>query len=143
MNTCITPNFFSSSSDLMQPLSRAFFYLVPSFKISTDARVEGLVSNVNYVENHCYNFIRKKYGRKRRLPHTHISFSGLQFFFLHGLFTPLMIPEGKKKEQIRLSSNSLNSFYFFFIFWFKGSSFKTQFKIEFWPPVNKSQLVLE
>ena len=31
----------------------------------------------------------------------------------------------------------------FFIYWFKGWSLKTQFKIEFWPPVNGGQLVLE
>ena len=47
------------------------------FKTSTDARVEGLVSNVDYLENWRPNFIQKKYGRKRRLPRTHVSFSGL------------------------------------------------------------------
>ena len=31
--------------------------LTPSFKTSVDARVEGLVSNVNYLENCCRNFI--------------------------------------------------------------------------------------
>ena len=50
--------------------------LTPSFKISTDARAEGLVSNedysnVNCLENRQCNFIPKKYGRKRRLPCTH------------------------------------------------------------------------
>ena len=49
----------------------------------------------------------------------------------------------EKQEQIRLSPCSLNSFYYFFIFRFKGLSFKAQFKIEFWPPVNGGQLVLE
>ena len=47
------------------------------FKTSTDAWVEGLVSNVDYLENWRRNFIQKKYGRKRRLPRTHVSFSGL------------------------------------------------------------------
>ena len=31
--------------------------LTPSFKTSVDARVEGLVSNVDYLENRCRNFI--------------------------------------------------------------------------------------
>ena len=48
-----------------------------SFKTSVDARVEGLASNVGYLENRRRNFIQKKYGRKRRLPGTHVSFSGL------------------------------------------------------------------
>ena len=51
--------------------------LVPSFKTSVDLRVEGLVSNVDCLENLRHNFIQKKYGRKRRLPHTRASFSGL------------------------------------------------------------------
>ena len=80
--------------------------------------VEGLVSNVNYLENRCHNFIQKKYDRNRRLPRTHVSFSGLQFSFLCGLLTPLM--KVVKKEYIRLSVISLNSFYYFFIFWFIG-----------------------
>ena len=51
--------------------------LTPSFKTSIDARVEGLVSNVDYLENWRRNFIQNKYGRKRRMPRTHVSFSGL------------------------------------------------------------------
>ena len=51
--------------------------LTPSFKTSIDARVEGLVSNVDYLENWCHTFIQNKHGRKRRLPRTHVSFSGL------------------------------------------------------------------
>ena len=47
------------------------------FKTSIDAWVEGLVSNVDYLENWRRNFIQKKYGKKRRLPRTHVSFSGL------------------------------------------------------------------
>ena len=39
-----------------------------------------------------------------------------------------MTTKGKKES---VSPNSLNSFNYFFIFWFKGLSFKTQFKIEF------------
>ena len=52
-------------------------YLMPSFKTSTDARVEGLVSNMDYLENRCRSFVKKKYDRKRCLPHTHVLLSGL------------------------------------------------------------------
>ena len=51
--------------------------LKPSFKTSADARVEDLVSNVDYLENQYRNFIQNKYGRKRRLPCTLVLFSGL------------------------------------------------------------------
>ena len=51
--------------------------LAPSFKTSVDARVEGLVSNVDYLENWRRNFIQKKYGRKKRLMRIHVSFSEL------------------------------------------------------------------
>ena len=51
--------------------------LTLSFKTPVDARVEGLASNLGYLENRRCNFIQKKYGRKRRLPRTHVSFSGL------------------------------------------------------------------
>ena len=47
----------------------------PSLRTSVDARVEGLVSNVDYLENQCRNFIQKEYGRKRRLSRTHFPFS--------------------------------------------------------------------
>ena len=53
------------------------FDLTVLFKTSIDAWVEGLVSNVDYLENWRRNFIQKKYGRKRRLPRMHVSFSGL------------------------------------------------------------------
>ena len=49
----------------------------PSFKTSVDARFEVLVSNVDYLEIWYHNFIQKNYGRKRRLPCTQVSFSGL------------------------------------------------------------------
>ena len=51
--------------------------LTPSFKTSVDARVEGLVSKVDYLENWFHAFIQNKYGRKGRLLRTHVSFSGL------------------------------------------------------------------
>ena len=37
--------------------------VTPSFKTSVDARVEGRVSNVDYLENWCHNFIQKKYDK--------------------------------------------------------------------------------
>ena len=48
-----------------------------SFKTSVDARVDGLASNVDYLENRHCNFIQRRYGRKRRLRRTHVLFSGL------------------------------------------------------------------
>ena len=47
--------------------------LTLSFK-TFDARVEGLNSNVDYLENQHRNFIQKRYGRNRRLPRTHVFF---------------------------------------------------------------------
>ena len=55
--------------------------LTPSFKTSVDARVEGLVSNIDYVENQRRNFIQKNYGRKRRLSRTRATFPGLYLSF--------------------------------------------------------------
>ena len=49
--------------------------LTPSFKTFLDARVEDLVSNVDYLENQHHNFIQKKYGRKRHLVRTHVRLS--------------------------------------------------------------------
>ena len=108
--------------------------LTPTFKTSFDVRVEGLVSNVDYLENRHCNFIQKKFGRNRRLPRT-------QFFYTDFLHRSWLLKV--KNKQIRFSPRRLNSFYYFFIFWFRRLSFKTQFKIEFWPPVNAGQLVLE
>ena len=91
------------------------FDLRPSFKTSTEARVEGLVSNVDYLENRCRNFIQKKYAIKRCLPRTHVLFSELQFSFLYGMFIPLMAPKGKKRINKALSKKSkqfLLLFYF-------------------------------
>ena len=51
--------------------------LLHSSKTSADARAEGLVSNEDYLEIQHRNFTQKKYGRKRCLLGTHISFSGL------------------------------------------------------------------
>ena len=80
--------------------------LNPSFKTSVDARVEVLVSNVDYLKNRRRNFIQMKCGSKRRLTCTHVSFYGLYFFFLCGLFIPLMTPEGKRRINKALSKQS-------------------------------------
>ena len=40
-----------------------------------------------------------------------------------------------------LSPSSLNSFYYFFIFWFKELRFETQVKIAFWPLVNGENMI--
>ena len=58
--------------------------LTPSFKTSVDARVEGLVSNVDYLKNWHRILFKRNSEEKRRLPRTQASFSGLQFFFLYG-----------------------------------------------------------
>ena len=55
--------------------------LTPSFKTSVDARVKGRVSNVDYLKIRHRNFIRKKYGRKRRLRRTHIIFLFIRTFY--------------------------------------------------------------
>ena len=51
--------------------------LVPLFNTSAYARVEGLISNMDYLENWCHSFIQNKYGRKRCLLCTYDSFSGI------------------------------------------------------------------
>ena len=48
--------------------------LTTSFKTSFDARVEGLILNVDYLENRHCNFIQQKYDRNRRLPCTYVFF---------------------------------------------------------------------
>ena len=60
--------------------------LTPSFK-TYDERFGGLVLNVDYLENWHFNFIQKKYGRKRHLPHTNFSFSGLIFLLVQTFYT--------------------------------------------------------
>ena len=55
--------------------------LTPSFKTSVEARVKGRVSNVDYLKIRHRNFIQKKYGRKRRLPRTHVIFLFIRTFY--------------------------------------------------------------
>ena len=49
--------------------------LTPSFKTSVDARVEGLVLNVDYLENCCRNFIQMKCGKKKDVCRVHVPLS--------------------------------------------------------------------
>ena len=46
------------------------FGLYAVVKTSVDARIKGLLSNLDYLENRVRNFIQKKYGRRRLLSHT-------------------------------------------------------------------------
>ena len=59
--------------------------LRPSLKTSVYARVEGLVSNVDYLEYRHHNFIQKKYDRKRYLPHTRFVLWTVSFRFVQRL----------------------------------------------------------
>ena len=86
--------------------------LIPLFKTSFDVRVEGLVSNVDYLENQHCNFIQKKYGRNGCLLHTH--------FFLYRLFTLFMTPKGKKINKA-LSKTSKHITFLFFGLEFQNS----------------------
>ena len=114
--------------------------LTPSFKTSVNARVEGLVSNVDYLKNWRRNFIQKE---KTSAAHTRFVIWTVIFLFVRTSDAVADLCLKVKKNKKRLSPCSLNSVCCFFMFWFKGWSFKTQFKIEFWAPVNGCRLVLE
>ena len=91
MNTCITPTFFclfQTFCNLVPGVSSLFDVNFKKYKDPgdefgrytfvqdlRDTRVEGLFSNMDYLENQCRNFIQKEYGRKRRLSRTHFPFS--------------------------------------------------------------------
>ena len=61
--------------------------LLPSFKTSVDARVGGLVSNVDYLENRCHNFTQNKYGRtKTSAAHTHFVLWLVIFLFVQTFY---------------------------------------------------------
>ena len=87
--------------------------LTLSFKTSIDARIEGLVSNVDYLEiRHC-NFIQKKYGRKRHLLHRRFVL-WLYFFcmiFLHSWWL-LKVKKIANKALSKQSKQSLLLFHF-------------------------------
>ena len=78
-------------------------------------KAEDLTMNVDYLENWSRKFIQEKYGRKRRLVCTQVSFSGLQFFFLYGLSTLLMTPKDKKRINKALSKQSKQLLLFYFL----------------------------
>ena len=61
--------------------------LTLSFKTTVEARVEGLASNVNYLENRLRNFIQKKCDRIRRLPRTRFVLWTVIFLFVRDFYT--------------------------------------------------------
>ena len=62
--------------------------LAPSFKTSIEAKVKGLVFNVDYLENQCCNFIQKNYGRKKTsADHTRFVFWTVIFCFAWNIYT--------------------------------------------------------
>ena len=62
--------------------------LTPLFKTSFDTRLEGFVSNVDYLENQHLNLFKRDMA-ETDVCHAHK-------FFLYGLFTTFMTPKGKK-----------------------------------------------
>ena len=60
---------FRPSTASFRGLPETSLDLTPSFKNSVYAKVEGLVSNVDYLENQRHNFVQKKYGRKTSTAH--------------------------------------------------------------------------
>ena len=97
--------------------------LRPSFKISIDARVEGLISNMDYLENRHHKFIQKRNLTDQNICLTHFLLWTVSFVFVWRFYT--IDGSLSLNKYIRLSSSCLNSFYEFFIFWFEGLSFKT------------------
>ena len=81
--------------------------LILLFKTSFDVRVDRLVSNVDYLENQHCNFIQKKYGRNRRLPHTRC------FFFFVQTFYTVMTPKGTKINKVLSKTSKHITFVFF------------------------------
>ena len=57
------------------------------FMTSVDAMVEGLTSNVDYLENRYRNFIQKKYGRNRSVARTRFVFWTVIFLFVQTFYT--------------------------------------------------------
>ena len=55
---------------------------LPSFKTSVDARVEGLISNADYLESRRRNFTLKKYGRNTSAAHTYFVLLTVIFLFV-------------------------------------------------------------
>ena len=107
--------------------------LTPSFKTSVDARVDGLFLNFGAVIIFKRNMAEKDVCRAHSFGSQNCNFSFCKESLLRWWL----------RKVKRLSLSSLNSFNYFFIFWFKGLSLKTQLKTETWPLVNGGQLVLE
>ena len=102
--------------------------LTLSFKNSLDAKIEGLVLNVDYLENRRRKFMQKKYGRKRHWLTNKFRSLDSNFSFCMDFLHRWWLLKVKKR---RLFLSSLNSLYYFFIFWFKGLSFKTHLRWNF------------
>ena len=65
------------------------------FKTSLDARVAGLVLNVDYLENRHHNLIQKRYGRKTSGAHTRFVLWTIIFLFVQTFYT---VDDSLKKE---------------------------------------------
>ena len=75
--------------------------------------------NVDYLKNRRHNFIQKNYGRKIRLLSTHVSFSGLYFFFLYRHFEVLMTPKRKKRINKAFSKQPIQFLLLFYFLVYK------------------------
>ena len=103
LNTCIIPAFFlhfkpysTSFPELLLSLTlmskgkktlETSLDLTPLFKTFIQVKVEGLVLNVDYLENLHHNFIQKKYGRKTSSTHTCFALWSVIFLFVWNFYT--------------------------------------------------------
>ena len=89
--------------------------LTPLFKTSLDARVEGLVLNVDYVENRHLNSIKRNMEKNDTWCTHTFRFLDYSFSFCTDFFTLLMTPKDKKrinKALFKQSKQFLLLFYF-------------------------------
>ena len=109
------------------------FDLTPLFRTSSvHAKVDGLVLNVDYLENWCNRFIQKKYGKKDVCRgHTFCSLECNFSFCTDFLHRWWHLKLNKRITNKAFSKFLLlfKQFLLLFIFCFQGMSFKTQFKI--------------
>ena len=75
------------------------FDLTPSFKTSIYAGAEGLVSNVDYLENQRPNFIQNKHGRKTSVVHTPFVLWAVIFLLVRNFYTVDDSLKVKKNKQ--------------------------------------------
>ena len=89
--------------------------LLPLFKTSLDARVEGLVLNVDYVENRHLNSIKRNMEKNDTWCTHTFRFLDYNFSFCTDFLTLLMTPKDKKiinKALFKQSKQFLLLFYF-------------------------------